>query len=80
MKLVFRKMKKKELLSLRTKTKEELARNLKDKKIEMMKTFANMKGQREKDLKKAKSLRQTIAQISTIIREKELVPRRNDEG
>lgn len=57
----------------RAKTKTELTSLLEDKKKDMLKVQAELLGQKEKNLKKAKQLRLEIAQISTIIREKEIV-------
>ena len=65
-------MKKNELQGLRTKGQEEAKKLLSDKKVELAKVKANLKSSSEKNLKKAKNLSRDIAQISTIVREKEL--------
>ena len=64
-------MKKKELNELRTKDVKEMARILTDKKREVVKVLADVRVSREKNLKKVKSVRREIAQISTIIHEAE---------
>jgi ribosomal protein L29 len=66
-------MKKKELVELKTRDVTELNKLLKEKRVEFAKSRLDLKASREKNLKKARNLRRGIAQILTIIREKELV-------
>lgn len=65
-------MKKRELQGLRAKEAAELKKLLSEKKVEWVKARADLKASKEKNLKKAKNLSKEIAQISTIIREKEI--------
>lgn len=66
-------MKKAELTKLRAKGEEELEKIVADKRLEAIKTRADIKANREKNPKKVKNIRQDIAQILTLIREKEIV-------
>lgn len=66
-------MKKKDITELRSKKLEELVRQVSDKKIDLVKTHANMKVAKEKNIRKARTLRGEIAKILTIIREKQLL-------
>lgn len=66
-------MKKTDLTSLRTKEIKELTKTLKDKKVELLKLTQKIKSGSEKNLKKGRLLRHDIAQILTIIKEKEIV-------
>lgn len=43
------------------------------KKIELAKFLANLAAGKEKNLKKGKNLRKEIAQMMTVVREKELI-------
>ena len=72
-------MKKKELNEFRTKDVKEMARILADKKMEIIKVLANVRVSREKNLKKVKSVRREIAQISTIIHEAETTLKEREE-
>jgi ribosomal protein L29 len=65
-------MKKNDLVKLRGKKLSEIEDLLKNKKLEFIKTKTNLKANREKNLKKAKTLSHEVSQILTIIREKEL--------
>ena len=65
-------MKKKEYQDLKIKAYQDLNKLLKDKRLEFRKTKVDLKVSREKNLKKVKNLRRDIAQILTIIREKEI--------
>ncbi len=65
-------MKKKELISLRTKKIEELKKLVKEKKLAYTQTLARAKSEEEKNLKKGKNLKKETAQILTFIREKEI--------
>jgi ribosomal protein L29 len=66
-------VKKKELKSLRTKKKDELKKMLEKIKKEAGEVLVKIKLGQEKNLKKYKNLRKDMAQILTIIREKEIV-------
>ncbi len=68
-------MKKKDLTNLRKKEVKDLEEMAKDMKLELAKATAEMKASREKNLKKTKNLRHDVAQILTIVREKELMER-----
>lgn len=64
-------MKKKDLKNLRDKSKNELKATVYKRKNELVATYAKIKAGQETNLKKAKNLRRDIAQILTVIREKE---------
>lgn len=66
-------MKKKDLTDLRNKEINELEKLLSKKRNELINTYAKIKAGQEKNLKKAKNIKRDIAQILTIIREKELL-------
>lgn len=66
-------MKKKDLTDLRNKKTNELEKLLAKKRNELVNTYAKIKAGQEKNLKKAKNIRRDVAQILTIIREKELL-------
>jgi ribosomal protein L29 len=66
-------MKKKELEGLRNKKIDELKKLVDKKRQEKLLVYSKMKAGQEKNLKKVKNLRCDIAQILTIIREKELM-------
>lgn len=66
-------MKKKELQELRIKKIAELRKLLSKKKKEAEVTYGKMKAGQEKNLKKAKNLKRDIAQILTLIREKQFL-------
>lgn len=65
-------MKKKEFKELKTKKVAELLKEVSEKKNEVTKYLSGMYAGREKNLKKAKSLRRDIAQILTVVKEKEV--------
>ena len=65
-------MKKKELKTLKTKSSKDLEKSLEKKRIEVLKTTLKIKAGEEKNVKKGKNLRIDIAQILTILKEKEL--------
>ena len=65
-------MKKAELTKLRAKGVDVLKKMAADRRIELTKVKADTKAAREKNLKKVKNLRRDIAQILTLVREKEL--------
>jgi ribosomal protein L29 len=66
-------MKKKDLTDLRNKKINELEKLVSKKRNELINTYAKIKAGQEKNLKKAKNIRRDVAQILTIIREKELL-------
>lgn len=66
-------MKKKDLQSLRSKSIKDLKKMVSEKKEEASETFIKMKTGQEKNLKKVKNLRTDVAQILTVIKEKEIV-------
>ena len=65
-------MRKKELASFREKDTEKLHKEAEGKKFEIIKTLSEAKASKEKNLKKVKFLRRDLAQILTLIREKEI--------
>lgn len=65
-------MKRKDLHDLRNKDSKDLVKLVLEKKITLAKTKTEMKVAQEKNIKKARNLRDEIAKISTIIREGEL--------
>lgn len=66
-------MKKNEKIALRAKEVGEIGKTLGEKRVELGKIIAESYGGKEKNLKKAKNLRRDIAQILTIIKEKEYI-------
>ncbi|MBI4999699.1 50S ribosomal protein L29 [Candidatus Gottesmanbacteria bacterium] len=66
-------MKKDELSQTRNKTLQELRKELKEKKQELTKIRLEVSTGKIKNMKAGKSLRRDIAQLSTIIRDKEPV-------
>ncbi len=73
-------MKRKDLIKLREKSQKELEKVVKEKKLELLKIGADLKANREKNFKKAKNLRHELAQVLTIIREKELMEEESSTG
>lgn len=65
-------MKKKELNNLREKKLKELVKIAQERKLELAKTSAQIKAGKVKNIKKKKNLKIDIAQIMTVIREKEI--------
>jgi ribosomal protein L29 len=65
-------MKKKELNELRNKEVTDLMKLVGDKKSELVRFLAGMKVSQDKNIKKGRNLRDEIAKIATIIREKQL--------
>ncbi len=65
-------MKKKGLKDLRAKEIDELKKLVSEKRKETSVIYAKVKTGQEKNLKKVKGLKKEIAQILTIIREKEI--------
>lgn len=66
-------MKKKELLDLRKKEVSDLKNLAAAKRIEIVKARMEMKAKKQKNLKIVKNLSHDLAQILTIIREKEIL-------
>jgi ribosomal protein L29 len=66
-------MKKKEFTDLKTKSIADLAKLAMTKKVEIDKSILEIGVQKEKNLKKAKNTKKELAQILTLIKEKELV-------
>jgi len=66
-------MKKKDLLIYREKDLKEVLKSLSEKRMEAKKAQAEMFGGKEKNLKKVRNLRKEIAQILTILKERELI-------
>ena len=66
-------MKKNELQKTRIKKTEELKKLLDKKKVELTTVIVETGAGREKNPKKRKNLRRDIAQILTVLREKELL-------
>lgn len=68
-------MKTKDLKQLRTKTLKELTDIAKEKRREMLLSYAKIKAGKEKNTSLVKKIRKDIAQILTIIKEKEILER-----
>lgn len=66
-------MKKKELNELRQKTKKELEKLVVEKRLDLAKVQAELRLDRVKNVKVANNLRRKIAQLMTILHEKEIV-------
>jgi len=66
-------MKKKELKQLKEKDKKDLEKMVGQKKIDLIKAKADIIAGREKNLKKVKNLKDEIAQVMTLITEKEIL-------
>lgn len=71
-------MKRKDLSKLKEKSKNELLKLSGNQKIELIKTVGNLKANKEKDLKKASKLKRDLAQVLTIIREKEIIDEKRE--
>lgn len=69
-------MKKKELAELRVKEVKELNKLAEDREAEMKKIIPELGIGKEKNLKKVKNLRREIAQVLTIIKEMEIIQRK----
>jgi ribosomal protein L29 len=65
-------MKKKDLVSLRKKEIKDLEKMVEEKRAKAINAHVKMQAGQEKNLKKASNLRREIAQILTIIKEKEI--------
>lgn len=65
-------MKKKELQTFKDKKLEELKKAVQEKRVEIAKASAEMYAGKEKNLKKAKNAKRELAQVLTLLRQKEL--------
>lgn len=65
-------MKKKDLNTLRNKKGQKLAKQVSKKKLELAKAFVELKVSEKNNPKKVRILKKDIAQILTVIREKEI--------
>ena len=66
-------MKKKDIISLRSKGAGELAKLVGQMRLEIVKTKVNISASKEKNLKKVKNLRHDLAQTLSLMREKQIV-------
>ena len=66
-------MKKRELVDVRKSEAKEIAGRVKEKKLELAKARVKIVSGEEKNVKKVTNLKKEIAQLLTILREKELV-------
>jgi len=66
-------MKRKDFIELKTKETADLLKMVKTKKTELAKLGPKVSAGEEKNLKKAAGLRREVAQILTLIREKEIL-------
>lgn len=66
-------MKKNELTQMRSKTLEELRKLIDTNKLELISFVTKDSAKAGKNVKKAKNLRLNIAQLSTLVREKEII-------
>jgi len=72
-------MKKKEMNEVKAKDIKEMEKILSEKKIDIIKTRAQVVTSKEKNLKKIKMAKRDISQISTIIREKQIAEKLKDK-
>jgi large subunit ribosomal protein L29 len=72
-------MKKNELNEHKNKTLQELNDMVDGKKLEIIKVTMEIKAGKEKNFKKAGNLRKNLAQIKTIIKEKELANEKEEK-
>jgi ribosomal protein L29 len=66
-------MKKKDLQSLRKKETKDLQKMVSDKKKQIAENFIKLKAGQEKNFKKMANLKKEVAQIMTVIKEKEII-------
>lgn len=66
-------MKRKELNSFREKDLDKLIKEASDRRLEIIKAKAEIKGSKEKNLKKVKILRHDLSQILTLVKERMLL-------
>jgi len=72
-------MKKKEMNEVKAKDIKEMEKIISEKKIDIIKTRAQVVTSKEKNLKKIKMAKRDISQISTIIREKQIAEKLKDK-
>lgn len=72
-------MKRKELIELKGKTIKDLIKTVEDKKLESRKLKMSVAAGKEKNLKAGKNIKRDIAQILTVIREKEIIEKLQPE-
>jgi len=72
-------MKRREINELRTKSKEELTELAEKTRLEITKAKAYISALKEKNLKKVKNLRHDLAQILSILREKDIIEKEGGE-
>ena len=65
-------MKKKDLQAFKDKKIEDLRKVVSDKQMEISKVVTEMYAGKEKNLKKTKNLKRELAQVLTLLRQKEL--------
>lgn len=65
-------MKKKDLQAFKDKKIEDLRKVVSDKQAEILKVVTQMYAGKEKNLKKTKNLKRELAQVLTLLRQKEL--------
>ena len=70
-------MKKKDLQETRSKDLQKLKDEADGKRLTISKASVEIKGSKEKNLKKVKNLRKDLAQTLTVIREKEIIENKN---
>lgn len=66
-------MKKSGLSKFRSKSIKDLEKIVADKRLELIRTKADIISAREKNLKKSKTLRRELSQILTLLREKKII-------
>jgi len=66
-------MKKRELADIRKKTLKDLIKQVDKRCADLLKEKINISAGKSKNIKKVRSLKQDVAQILTVIREKELI-------
>ena len=66
-------MKKKDLKALRTKNEQDIRSTLEKKRAEVLDGFLKVKTGKQKNKKVIRTLRKDVAQILTILREREIV-------
>jgi ribosomal protein L29 len=72
-------MKRNMLRDLRSKKLTDLEKMASEKRAEVDKARAEMKASKEQNLRKVKNLRRDLAQILTVVREKEIINEENKE-
>ena len=72
-------MKKKDISSLKTKSRDELLKMLAERRLDAARTRAEVKAGTQKNLKKVTNLRREIAVILTVLTEKSLMEKEEKE-